>query len=65
MKQADAISIMHPSGSLNQVAGVAIKRYGVVAEPSMLAVTLKTFTRILYGPYKSIGENEDFIYPGL
>ena len=62
---ADVISLINASRPLDQVAGVAVKQYGVMAEPSMLAITLKTFTRILYGPYRFIGENEEVVYPGL
>ena len=65
MKQADVISIMNPSRPLDQFSSVTVKQHEVTAEPSMLAITLKTLTRILYGPYKSTGENEDFVYPGL
>jgi len=65
MKQADVISLMNPSRSLDQMGGVVVKQYEVMAEPSTLAITLKTLTRILYGPYKSSGENEYLIYPGL
>ena len=65
MNQADVISTMNPSSPLDRFSSVTVKAYGVPAEASMLATTLKTLTRILYGPYKSTGENEDFVYPGL